>query len=254
MATGTLAVRQEIGSYGITDSQFIEQLDKLGPVDHIQVFVNSVGGNVFQALGMMAALARHPARKTMTIEGLAASAASYFVMGGDTIEIVQGGFLMVHGASSGVIGTAADMRQEANVLDSITASVAGIYATRTGGSKADWLALMQTETWLTAEEVGALGIARVLPLTPVAPTTNTVKAHTSINNRSIRTETIISNMRRNRLSGGTDFEMCPKARERAARIAQIESDIARESRPAQRAAILARANSPTQATRYLEMN
>jgi ATP-dependent Clp protease protease subunit len=65
------------------------------------------------------------------IDGVAASSAATMAMAGDEIRITEAGFLMIHNASGGVFGEAKDMRQMADLLDTISSTIGDVYAART---------------------------------------------------------------------------------------------------------------------------
>ena len=66
----------------------------------IHVRIDSDGGDIFAARSMKTAIMQHKAHMIAHIDGLAASSASFVAMGADEIEIVEGGFLMMHNALS----------------------------------------------------------------------------------------------------------------------------------------------------------
>ncbi len=76
---------------GITAKQFADDLKALGPVKKIDLRINSEGGSVFDGKAMYSLLNAHSANITVHVDGLAASAASFIAMAGDTIEIAEGG-------------------------------------------------------------------------------------------------------------------------------------------------------------------
>src|SRR5688572_5756037 len=82
----------------ITPQAIDEQLKALGSPREILVRISSPGGSVFDALAIRAALALHPARVRVRIEGLAASAATLVMLAADAgeLEVVAGSMLMVH--------------------------------------------------------------------------------------------------------------------------------------------------------------
>jgi len=127
--------------------------------DTIQVRINSLGGDAWDGISIYNTLKDHPATIHVVIDGMAASAASVIAMSGDTITMRTGGQMMIHDASAGCWGDAAAMRKTAEMLDACSDSIAAIYATRAGGTVAEWRARMQEETWLTVEQAIALGLA-----------------------------------------------------------------------------------------------
>jgi len=118
----------------------------------VRLRINSPGGDVFEARTMMAAMADHPAKFTARIDGLCASAATSLTLPCDSIEIADGGFYMIHNAWSMVIGNACDMRETANLLDKVDASIIDGYAQRSGKPADQVQAWMAEETWFDADE------------------------------------------------------------------------------------------------------
>ncbi len=124
----------------------------------INVFINSPGGVVADAVAIHSALRRNPARKLVQIDGVCASAATIIAMAGDRISAAPSAMLMVHAASNTVRGNAGDMRQEADILDTLSEQIARLYMQRTHRSLDEVLGWMRDETWLTAAEAKALGL------------------------------------------------------------------------------------------------
>lgn len=146
------------GWFGTNASDFVRELDAMD-VDELDVHVNSPGGAVWDGLAIMNSLKAHRARVTVTVDGLAASAASIVAMGGDTVVMAEGSQLMIHRASGGAWGNGEYLRQTAGILDKIDGNMAAIYARKAGGTSADWLELMTAETWYDAAEAVAAGLA-----------------------------------------------------------------------------------------------
>ncbi len=142
---------------GISPDQFIKALSQTtGPVT---LRINSPGGSVFGAQAMVSAMRAHPAPITARVDSLAASAASVIACEAATLEIVQGGMLMVHKAWGMAVGNEADMRDTADLLAKIDGQIAATYARRAEGDVEEWLATMAAETWFDAAEAVAAGLA-----------------------------------------------------------------------------------------------
>lgn len=154
----------EIRLYGgidgldVSAATFARQLDSL-KADHIDIRINSRGGDAFDGIAIYNAIARHPARTTVHIDGLAASAASFIAQAADEIVINRYAKMMIHDASLLTIGNAADHAASAALLDSISGIIAQIYADRAGGSPDLWRDRMATDTWYTATEAVRVGLA-----------------------------------------------------------------------------------------------
>ncbi len=142
---------------GISPRQFMAALaDTSGPVT---VRVNSPGGSVFGAQAMVAAMRAHPDPITVQVDSLAASAASVIATAANKLTMAPGAMLMIHKAWTMTVGNADDHRQQAELMDKIDDQLAATYAEKAGGESAEWLDLMAAETWFTADEAMAAGLA-----------------------------------------------------------------------------------------------
>lgn len=146
-------------SDGISAKQFAADLKKLGNVKTIDLRINSEGGDVFDGEAMYSLLVNHPARVISHVDGLAASAASFIAMAGNEIEISEGGFMMIHDAHGAVRGGATDMRKMADLLETVSESIADKYAARTKQDKKKIRKWMSDETWFTGAEAVTNGFA-----------------------------------------------------------------------------------------------
>lgn len=136
-------------------SQQINELD----VDEIHVFINSPGGDAWDGLAIMNALRRHRASVTVTVDALAASAASVIAMAGDRVVMNRGAELMIHDPWTWAEGNAQDLMKLAETLDKLGDSYADAYAARAGGSREQFREAMRAETWYSAEEAVTAGLA-----------------------------------------------------------------------------------------------
>ena len=151
-------IYDEIGAYGVTAKGFLAELGAMADDAAIDLRLNSPGGSVFDAVAIFNALKRHAGEITVWIDGIAASAASYIAMAGDSVVMPQNAFLMIHDPSGLVMGTAEDMRSTAGALDKVKGSLIQGYAAKSGKPDGEIAALMAAETWLDAEEALALGL------------------------------------------------------------------------------------------------
>jgi ATP-dependent protease ClpP protease subunit len=151
-------IYDEIGAYGVTAKGFLAELGALPNDAALDLRLNSPGGSVFDAVAIFNALKRHAGEITVWIDGIAASAASYIAMAGDSVVMPQNAFLMIHDPSGLVMGTAEDMRSTAEALDKVKGSLIMGYAAKSGKPDAEIAALMAAETWLDAQDALALGL------------------------------------------------------------------------------------------------
>ncbi|WP_100454686.1 head maturation protease, ClpP-related [Mycobacteroides abscessus] len=158
--TATLHIYDEIDSwFGVNAEALVVEISALDPETELTVRVNSPGGNAFDGINIANAIMRHPGKTTTYIDGLAASAASVIAVASDEVVVSKYGQAMVHDARSGQYGTAKDLRSVADHLEKLSASYAKLYADRAGGTVEDWAQAMADETWYTAEEMVAAGLA-----------------------------------------------------------------------------------------------
>ena len=146
---------------GVSPQAFVKALREI-KAGTIHLRVNSPGGSVVAGRAMEQALREHSAHVVAHVDGLAASAASFVIMGADEIRMAPGSFLMIHKAWTGLWGNSDDLRKEAELLDQIDASLAKTYATRTGQNADDIAAWMAAETWIEADRAVELGFANIV--------------------------------------------------------------------------------------------
>lgn len=143
---------------GITADWLRRELDGMkGSTTRLNIFVNSPGGDVFEAKAILSVLQRFKAEKVLYVDGLIASAATFIAMGADRIVTAPHATWMIHEAWGGAWGNAAAMREYADLLEMVSGDIAGIYATRTKQPVAKLKELMAAETWMTADEAKDLG-------------------------------------------------------------------------------------------------
>lgn len=149
--------------YNETTKDIIQEISKFNG-KKINLHINSEGGDIFEAQGMYTYLTNHSAKVTVYIEGLCASAASIIAMSGDKICMYENSLFMIHNPAGSVFGESGDMRNLANILDKIRDTIAIIYEKRTGMSHDEIIELMNSETWLSAQEAQAFKfIDEILP-------------------------------------------------------------------------------------------
>jgi ATP-dependent protease ClpP protease subunit len=145
-------------SEGLTAKDFAASLS--GVKGALEVHINSGGGDVFDGIAISSAIRSHKGVKTTVVDGLAASIASVIAQAGDERIVQPGSMLMIHDAFGMAIGNAAEMTKMAQTLDQVSDNIADAYAERAGkGSPASWRAAMKDETWYTAAEAVAAGLA-----------------------------------------------------------------------------------------------
>jgi len=143
----------------VTPKQFKEDLDALGDVETIKVFINSPGGDVFAGQAIYSMLKRHKAQVHVYIDGLAASIASLIAMAGDKVVMPANTMMMIHNPWTLAVGNANDFRKLADDLDKIRDSMITAYGSRSALTTEEIKGLLDAETWLTAQECVEYGFA-----------------------------------------------------------------------------------------------
>ena len=151
----------EIGAWGVTANQFVQDLRAMDDgVSEVVAAFNSVGGDLFDGLAMHNALRRLGARCTGRIDALAASAASVAVCGAHKVVIAESAILMIHNPWTYAAGDAEDFRKVADVLDQTMEAIIAAYKAKAPNiDEVELRRLVAAETWLTANEALALGLA-----------------------------------------------------------------------------------------------
>lgn len=141
----------------ITPQAMKEALDELNgrPLD---IYINSGGGEVFAGQAIYTILKRYSGRKTVHIDGIAASIASVIAMAGDHIVMPNNAMMMIHKAWSICVGNSENMAKMANDLVKLDSVIAGVYAEKTGKETDEIQAMMTDETWFTAAEAAEYGL------------------------------------------------------------------------------------------------
>ena len=147
----------DIGAYGKTAKDFTAELDAI-TAKHIDLHINSYGGEIVDGLACYNAIKNHKAKVTVHIDGLAASIASLIACAGDTVCIAKNSFVMIHNGWGMAIGDPSEMRKQAEVLDKLCNSIAQTYVDKSGKPLAEVKAAMDAETWFTASEAKEFGL------------------------------------------------------------------------------------------------
>lgn len=155
---GELFIYESIGvdwwtGGGITGASVKEALDGMKGCKVLNIYINSEGGDVFEANAIYTNLKRFEGQKMVHIDGIAASAATFIAMAGDKIVCSPVGTWMVHQAWTMAMGRSVDLRATADLLDLLNNTIAETYANRTGGTVKEMLALMSADpdgTWMNA--------------------------------------------------------------------------------------------------------
>lgn len=134
-----------------------EELDSLGNIQELNIYINSAGGSVFASSTMVSMLNRFRdtkgAKINAFIDGLCASAATYLAMCADTLNIYQNSIMMIHKPMSVVFGNADEMQKEINTLNTIEDDMMiPMYAKKSTKSAEEIKQLVNDETWFNGNQ------------------------------------------------------------------------------------------------------
>lgn len=140
---------------------FREELAKYHDVKEISIYINSLGGSVFEGTAIYNQLKRHPAHKTVYVDGFACSIASVIAMAGDKIVMPKNTMMMIHDPWTHAVGNAAELRKQADDLDVIAEASRQAYLQKAGEklSEDKLIEMLKAETYLTAEKCIEYGLA-----------------------------------------------------------------------------------------------
>jgi ATP-dependent Clp protease protease subunit len=165
----TVYLYGDIGGYfGIDHLEFVKDFNKI-TTDIIHLRVDSGGGDIFAARAIKTAIMQHKAKVIGHVDGIAASAASFLLMGCDEIEIVDGGFIMIHNAMSfmDILGyfnkddlneLLIDIGKEVSLHEKLNESIANDYVGKCKKKLEDVMSWMDAETWFAAKEAMEVGL------------------------------------------------------------------------------------------------
>lgn len=143
----------------VSAANLSHQLEALGDVSRINVFINSYGGEVAEGVAIYNALKRHKAKVVTYCDGFACSIASVIFMAGDERIMNKASTLMVHNAWTMVSGNASELRKAADDIEKINQLSIAAYKTHFKGTDEELQALLDGETWVLPEEAMEYGFA-----------------------------------------------------------------------------------------------
>lgn len=139
-------------SYEDTDTSASEVIEFLAENTDVEIFINSGGGDVFEAMQIYAELRRHSERHSVKVyvDGLSASASSYLMFGGTELIVPANATIMMHKPTSAIWGNAEEMRTTADALDVIQNNIESIYLANSKSlSSVQIHHLVNATTWMS---------------------------------------------------------------------------------------------------------
>ncbi len=141
-------------------NHFKQELAKYPNIKQINIYVNSYGGSVYEAMSIRNQLKRHQAQITAYVDGFACSAASFILTGCDEVKMYSNTMQMIHNMYNCVCGNAGQLRKAADDLDVMMDGNRQAYLEKSNGKiTAEKLTeLLEAESWLTAKQCLEYGL------------------------------------------------------------------------------------------------
>lgn len=148
----------------VTPKEFAKDLADLGEIEVLNVYINSYGGDAWSAQAIYSQLKRFQAKANVHvhIDGIAASAASFVAMAGETIHMPSNALIMIHNPWTVGVGDVHDFEKVIDMLNKTRETMVAVYTEKTGLSDDEIIKLLDEETWMTAEEAHKYGFADVI--------------------------------------------------------------------------------------------
>lgn len=146
----------------VTPKKFREDLYAAGKGGPVSVRLHSGGGDIFAASTIRSILAEYPGKVTVNVMGLCASAAVGVALAADEVNIYDTAYFMIHNPAYMFFGAMLDettMRKMAEDLVVFKEGILNAYENRTGIARDELSAMMDAETWMTAQEAVDKGFA-----------------------------------------------------------------------------------------------
>jgi ATP-dependent Clp protease protease subunit len=153
-------------SWSVVESEtsamhFRNELAKYQNVSQINIYINSYGGSVFEGTSIYNQLRRHPAQKTVYVDGFACSIAAVIALAGDKVVMPKNTMMFIHDVQNGAFGNPRQLRKAADDLDVILTGNRQAFLEKSSGkiSEEKLKELLEAETWLTAAQCVEYGFA-----------------------------------------------------------------------------------------------
>lgn len=141
-------------------AQVIATLNQYRNLQTLTVHINSVGGMVSEGLAILNTLRNHPAEVSVEIDAFALSIASIIMLAAapGKLRMPRNAHIMIHNVSMGAWGNKHELQKAIAVTDQLEQSLIAEYAAKTGKPAEELQALLDAETWFTAQAALDFGL------------------------------------------------------------------------------------------------
>lgn len=155
---GTITMRGGIGDFEnhISADDFLSALSEHAGED-VTILLDSEGGSVTDGLSIYNAIMQYSGNVTVHIDAICASIATVIACAADKVVMNSNAKFMIHRAWTVAMGNSVEFRSMAEILELMDADIASAYADKTDLPDDELLAMMEAETWMSAEKALELG-------------------------------------------------------------------------------------------------
>ena len=163
------AVGRGIFEQWFDESSFKDAMSVVRDDQPLNVYINSPGGNVRTGMAIYNMLSRHRGPVTITVAGMAASAATIITCAKNAkVVMPRGSMMLIHPPRQATDWlTSSELKEAAENLEKVRISIRDIYAQKTGLDEKTLDKLMNAESYLTADEAVEYGFADEIDETQV---------------------------------------------------------------------------------------
>ncbi|MDB4401395.1 Clp protease ClpP [bacterium] len=155
---GTITMRGGIGDFEnhISADDFLSALSEHAGED-VTILLDSEGGSVTDGLSIYNAIMQYSGNITVHIDAICASIATVIACAADRVVMNSNAKFMIHRAWTVAMGNSVEFRSMAEILELMDADIASAYGDKTDLPEDELLAMMEAETWMSAEQAYDLG-------------------------------------------------------------------------------------------------
>lgn len=154
-----IEIKGTISQWRDTESAFTAQIDEMlkAGIRDVHIYINSPGGECMEANEIVNVIRRFPGRITGEGGAMVASAATYIAINCSEFTMPENGFFMVHQASGGICGKAADIENYLEMMKKLNDHYREAFLARCKDKKKFRDAWEKGDYWMTAKEAKEQG-------------------------------------------------------------------------------------------------
>lgn len=155
--THWLTGEPEEGEY-IFPEQVRNLFDEIEDDKTVNLHLNSGGGDVYASVAISNFIKEQKNTVNVYIDAIAASGASIIAMAGDNVYMYPNSMMMIHRASALAYGNTEELNKVSEDLKKFDEVVLNSYVGRFTGTEDELQALIEDETYFTAQECVSVGL------------------------------------------------------------------------------------------------